>query len=102
MDSNTLRDTIALLAQGVGVGFVLSFLFEKIPQFQNLSGSAKAWIVFFVSVLLPVLATAALQFVPAETWVLLEPYWRALSLGFLTWGGTQAAYKLSNAKANGA
>jgi len=29
MNVVSLQDTIALLAQGVGVGFVLSFLFEK-------------------------------------------------------------------------
>lgn len=93
--SVSLQETVALLARGVGVGFVISFLFEKIPQFQNLSGSTKAWIVFAVSVLLPLLATAALQFMPTETWVLLEPYWKAVAVGFMTWGGSQAAFKLS-------
>ena len=90
----TLQETVALLAQGVGIGTILALLFERIPALQNVSSDTKWWIVFVASVALPAAATALLQFVPAETWALLEPYWHAIALGFLTWGGSQVAHKL--------
>jgi hypothetical protein len=90
----SLYETVALLAQGVGVGVVLSFLLERIPVFQNLSSDAKWYSTLGISVGLPVLATVALQNVPPDIWAQVEPYWQALSLGFLAWGGSQVAHKL--------
>ncbi len=88
----TLVNVLTMLASGVGVGAVISFLFAKIPWFGTLSSSAKTWIVFGISIGLPVAATAALQFVPAEVWAKLEPYWQAVATGFLIWAGSQVVY----------
>jgi len=91
-----LIEVIKLLASGVGVGAVLSFLFERFLWFQKLSSDARWWVVFGTSVGLPVLAQVALQFVPADAWAVLEPYWYSLAAGFLAWAGTQLAHKFVN------
>ena len=85
-----LPDVLAMLASGIGVGAVIAFLFEKVSWFQGLPASAKWWFILCLSVGLPVLATVALQFVPAEVWVKIEPYWKAIATGFLIWAGSQA------------
>jgi hypothetical protein len=77
------------------VGAVIAFLFEKVTWFQGLSPSAKWWTILGLSVGLPVLATVALQFIPASVWVLVEPYWRAIATGFLIWAGSQAFHLYS-------
>jgi len=91
-----LVDVVRLLATGGGIGALLSFLLERVSWFQALSSSARYWIVLVVSVGLPVLATVALQFVPAGVWEALQPYWNALAAGFLVWLSSQAAHKLLN------
>jgi len=87
-----LVEVLKLLAQGVGVGAVIAFLFEQFEFFQNLASKTKWWVIFGMSVGLPLVAEIALQFVPPDMWVLLEPYWRALAAGFLTWVGSQVAH----------
>ena len=73
------------------------FLFERFKWFQNLSSDAKWWVIFGLSLGLPLLAQVLLQFVPADVWAMLEPYWRALASGFLTWAGSQAAHLANKA-----
>jgi hypothetical protein len=92
MNVPTLSDTLALLAQGVGTGFVLAFLLEWIKPFQDLPADKKRWIVLAISLALPLLATSILQFVPKDTITFLEPYWRALATGFLLFAGSQATH----------
>ena len=87
-----LVEVLTMLAQGLGVGAVLAFLFENIGWFQRLEGKAKWWVVFGFSLGLPLLAQVALEFVPAEAWAMLEPYWKALAAGFLAWVGSQVAH----------
>ena len=88
----SLVEVLAMLAQGLGTGAILAFLFENFGWFQRLEGQAKWWFVFGVSIVLPLLAQVALQFAPAEVWAMLEPYWKALALGFLSWAGSQVAH----------
>jgi len=87
-----LVEVLTMLAQGLGVGAVLAFLFENIGWFQRLEGKAKWWVVFGFSLGLPLLAQIALEFVPADVWAMLEPYWKALAAGFLAWVGSQVAH----------
>lgn len=89
----TLPDAVRMVAGGAATGFVLAFLFKEFPQFQGLSSEQKRWLVFGISVGLPVVAQLVLQVVPAEVWAALEPYWRAVATGFLVWAGSQAAYR---------
>ncbi len=93
-----LVEIVTMLASGVGVGAVLAFLFEHFSFFQQLSPDAKWWLVFGASLGLPLVAEVALQFVPAEVWAVLQPYWQAVALGFVTWAGSQVAHKAFNGK----
>lgn len=92
MDVPGIQEVLGLLASGVGAGFVLSFLAEKVGWFQALSSQKKNVLVLALSIGLPVLAQVLLQFVPAQVWAAIEPYWRALAAGFVGWAGSQAAY----------
>lgn len=92
MEIPGLIDVLQLLAQGVGAGFVLAFLAEKVKWFQQLAPDKKNILVLALSIGLPILAQVLLQFVPASVWMAIEPYWRALAAGFVGWAGSQAAY----------
>jgi len=105
MNVPALTDTLGLLARAVGVGTFLSFLFETAPGiskwFQALNTSLKWWIIFLLSVLLPIGAQLVIQFVPPEVLASLEPYWMAAAFGFLAWSGSQGTHILFNKKLNG-
>jgi len=88
-----LRDAVSMLAGGLGLGAVVAFMLEKPGWFAKLPSQVKWWIVFGTCVILPVLAQVALQFIPAEVWVVLDPYWKSIAYGFLAWAGSQAAFK---------
>ena len=88
----TLTEVVARIAAGAVAGVILAFLFERFAWFQRLSSDARWWLVFGVQIGLPVVATAALQFVPAGVWAVLEPYWKAIALGFVAWVGSQVAH----------
>jgi hypothetical protein len=94
MEVPNFSGVLTLLAQGIGVGGILAFLFEQFTFFQNLPSKTKWWVMIGVNLLLPLIAQALLQFVPAEVWVAIEPYWRSLALGFLAWAGSQAVHLL--------
>lgn len=96
MQIPSLTEALGMLASGIGVGAVLSFVFTKIAWFAGLESSVKGWIVFAASIALPLAATAALQFVPEALIAALEPYWRAIATGFLIWAGSQVAYRMNN------
>ena len=85
---------LTLLAQGIGVGGVLAFLFERVGWFQKLQGDAKWWTVLVISVGLPLAARLLVQFVPVDVWAAIEPYWQTLAAGFLVWLGSQVAHLL--------
>jgi hypothetical protein len=93
----TFVEVLGRLAQGLGVGSVLAFLFETVTWFQKLSKQAKWWIVFVTSLTLPVVAQVLLQFVPPEVWATVEPYWHSLALGFLAWSGGQLIHLVDKA-----
>lgn len=96
MNILSLVEVVRLLATGGGIGAILSFLLERVDWFQKLPSQARYWLILAVSIGLPVLATVALQFVPAAVWEALQPYWNALAAGFLVWLSSQAAHKWLN------
>ena len=83
---------LQLLVSGVASGFVLSFLAEKVKWFQTLESSKKGWLVFGVSMFLPLLGQALIQFVPVEFWNVVQPYWQAIGTGFIVWTAAQYIY----------
>jgi len=91
----SLVDVLTMLAQAVGVGAVLAFLFEHIGWFQEQSATAKWWLIFGLSLGLPLVAQLLVQLMPPNVWLVLEPYWRALAAGFLVWSGSQGTHLCS-------
>ncbi len=92
VEAPSLVDALSMLAQGAGVALVLAFLAERSPWFQGLRSDVKSWVIFGISLGLPLVAQILLQLVPAELWATLEPYWQAFAVGFIGWAGSQAAY----------
>ncbi len=87
-----VTQVLELLAQGVGAGFVLAFMAEKVSWFQDLPAERKSAVVFLLSVGLPLAAQLLLQLTPPDFWAAIQPYWNALAAGFIGWAGSQAAY----------
>lgn len=88
----TLVEFLKLLTTTVGLGMVVSFVMAQLQKFQTVSGTAKFWIVFAISMVLPLLSALVLNNVTAETLAALEPYWNALAAGFAVFIGSQAFY----------
>lgn len=88
----TLVDFLTQIAGGGAVGAIVAFLLEEVGLFQNLNSEAKKWIVLAAFLLFPLGATALLQFVPPDVWILMEPYWRAVAVGFAGWAASQAVH----------
>ena len=80
------------VAAGAWAPVAIAFLLEHVVVFQRLQAEVKKWVVLGLFVFLPVAATALLQFVPAEVWGQLEPFWNALAVGFAAWVASQMAH----------
>ena len=92
----SLYDTLGTLAAGGAIlGGIIAFLFERFQWFQNLTGEARFWTIGAISVGLPVVATALILYVPADVWVTLEPFWKAVFAGGTIWLGSQIVHKLT-------
>jgi len=94
----TLVEFLTQIATGGFAGVIIAFLLEKIPAFQNLESEIKRWVVLALFLVLPAGSVALLQFVPADVWLVLEPYWRALAIGFLGWASSQIAHAFDKSK----
>lgn len=92
-DPASILTILASLAKSVGIGVVLSFLFKNPGWFKDLGDQAKWWIIFGLSLGLPVLAQLLIDLVPPNIWDILNPYWTAIAWGFITWGASQAAFE---------
>ena len=92
MQIPTITEVLSLLAQGIGAGAVLAFLAEKSTWFQKLSSDVKNWLIFGLSVGLPLVAQLLLSLVPPDVWTAIQPYWAAIAAGFVGWAGSQAVY----------
>jgi hypothetical protein len=94
----TLVGFLEQLASGGVIGVIVAFLLEHVKPFQALKAEVKKWLVFASFLILPLGARAMLQFVPAETIALLEPYFSALALGFAAWAASQVAHNWDKRK----
>ncbi len=84
---------LANLAKSVGIGVVLSFLFKDPGWFKDLDSQAKWWIIFGLSLGLPIVAQLLLDLVPPGIWDIINPYWTSLAWGFIVWAASQASYE---------
>jgi len=88
----TLVEVLTMLAGGGGLGAIVSFLAEQSKLFQGLAAAQKKATVLAINLGLPILATALLQFVPPDLWAAIDPYWKALAVGFTGWVTSQGVY----------
>lgn len=95
----SLVEVLSLLAVGVGLGPVVSFLMERWGWFQKVSGEVRFWLVFGLCVGLPVAARLLLGLVPGEVWAVLEPYWQSMALGFLAFLASQGYHLVKRLRA---
>lgn len=87
-----LVQILALLASGGGVGLVLAFLAERWPGFQALKPEVKFWVIFGVSIGLPLGAKLLLSAVPADVWAQIDPWWQVLAVSLVGWASSQGVY----------
>jgi hypothetical protein len=94
-----LGDVVSFLmfvARGAAGGVVVSLLAGRSKWFEAQKSEVKFAIVAGISVVLPLLATLALNLVPSDIWYAIQPYWRAAVDGLLfTFGGSQVFHKLT-------
>ena len=91
-DVPSLIEFIRNVAAGAWAPLLVAFLLENVTWFQNLSAEAKKWLVPAIFVVLPIVAQLLLQYVPADVWPALEPFWNALAIGFIGYFGSQLAH----------
>jgi hypothetical protein len=94
----SLASFLTLVAGGGFAGAVVAFALEHIGSFQKLNAEVKKWLVLTLYVVPPLAATALMQFVPASVWTVLEPYWRALAIGFVGWVTSQVVHNWDRMK----
>jgi hypothetical protein len=83
------------LVYGGGVILVASFVLDKIPAFVALPVDAKKYINIAVSVLLALGAYAALLYIPANVFALIDP-WFKVALGIVVlYSGQQVVHQLT-------
>lgn len=85
----TLVDLFKFLSTPVFIGFLVSFLLERVPWFQNLTSDAKAFVSLIVAVLLPIISYALLNYVPASFVEALQPWYAAGATGAIGFIGSQ-------------
>jgi hypothetical protein len=80
---------------GGGVILVASWILDKIPAFVVLPPEAKKYINMAVSVVLALASYAALLYVPAGTFALIDP-WFKIALGIIVlYSGQQVVHQLT-------
>jgi len=94
----SLVEFLTNIASGGAVGAIVAFLLEDVGLFQGLKSEAKKWIVLAAFLLFPVAATALLQYVPADVFTAIEPFFRAVAIGFAGWAASQAVHAYDKLK----
>lgn len=96
-DSPTVPEDLVVvltnLTKAVGVGVVVSFLLKNPGWFKGMPKKTKWWLVFGLSIGLPIVAQLLLDFIPPQIWEVLNPYWKSLSMGLVGWAASQVAYE---------
>jgi hypothetical protein len=92
-----IYDFLVWLATAGGAAATLSFILERIPQFQNLTSDLKSWINLSGTIILALAAYAVLTYVPKETLTLLAPWFQIVAACVTAWLASQVAHKIDPA-----
>lgn len=92
----TLVDLFKFIGTPLFIGFVVSFLLERIPWFQLLATDSKAIVALAISVLLPLFSYFLLNYVPVALIDALQPWYAAAVTGVIGFIGSQVWHKIFN------
>ena len=97
MDFNftDISSLLNFLVYGGGVVLIASWLLDKIPGFVALQSEAKKWINMVLSVVLALGAYAAILYVPAEYFALIDPWFKIALSTVVIYSGQQVVHKLT-------
>jgi len=90
----TIVELFKFIGTPVFIGFLVSFLLERVPAFQLLSSDVKALVSLVLAVLLPIFSYALLNYVPEPLINALQPWYAAAITGVIGFIGSQVWHKL--------
>lgn len=83
------------LVYGGGVILVSSWILDKIPAFVQLASETKKLVNAIVAILLALASYAALVYVPAEYFALVDPYFKVIMGIVVLYAGQQVVHRLT-------
>lgn len=72
----SIQEFLVWLSGGLGATIVASYIAERLEWFQSKTSEVKKLIKTIGASLVAVLAYVTYQYVPAEVWAILTPYWQ--------------------------
>lgn len=90
----TVLELFKFLGTPVFIGFLVSFLLERVPWFQQLNSDAKALVALLLAIVLPIVSYALLNYVPASFVEAVQPWYAAAITGIIGFIGSQVWHKL--------
>ena len=99
MDSQfplTLVDLFKFIGTPLFIGFIVSFLLERVQWFQAQDANTKAIFAFTIAVVLPLISYALLNYVPQPLIDQLQPWYAAAVTGVIGFIGSQVWHKYFN------
>jgi hypothetical protein len=83
------------LIYGGGVILVSSWILDKIPAFVQLASESKKLINGLVAIILALASYAALVYIPAGTFAVIDPYLKVILGIVVLYGGQQVVHRVS-------
>ena len=95
MNFTDITSLLNFLVYGGGVILIASWALDKIPAFVALAPEAKKLINIAVSVVLALGAYAALLYVPADIFALIDPWFKVALSVVVLYSGQQVVHQLT-------
>lgn len=92
----TIVDLFKFFGTPLFIGFVVSFLLERVVWFQQLGSDVKAIFALIIAVLLPILSYALLNYVPQSLIDALQPWYSVAVTGVIGFIGSQVWHRIFN------
>ena len=91
-----LVDLFKFIGTPLFIGFVVSFLLERVTGFQMLPTDTKAVVALVISIALPLFSYFLLNYVPQGLIDALQPWYAAAVTGVIGFIGSQVWHKIFN------
>lgn len=93
---SNLVDLFKFIGTPLFIGFVVSFLLERVADFQRLNTDTKAIVALVISIVLPLFSYFLLNYVPQPLIDALQPWYAAAVTGVIGFIGSQVWHKIFN------